>query len=709
MEAEQQDSSLHFLDYWRVVVARKEIVLIIILIVMVLGFAVSYFVLPQKFEAQCRIEVKRDSTDVDIFAQQMMGGYDPYFLRTESVTITALPQLNEVIDNLGLRKEWGREENGDVQELTREETVMLLRSMISIDQVRDTSQISIGVRSTDSNEAANIANGIADVYKKYRLDSALEPRKQGIATLKEEEIAQRRSVAEAEKKVEDIRKEGGVSTFSQGFTLDMERVRRLEFDRTQARIEMLVRKARLDEMADLDGDELLNAIVFVVPDQNIAALRQQLSQAKVNLQLLMQTYAENHPQVKQTRAGRDELQMQLDAALRGVKKGLQVDYTVAKEKYQAVQDELDQAAAEEISGVREKMRPFENASKELEVQQNILDLLRARIAQENIEVKASRSNVVRMIEPAIASTIPVSPNIPMNMIIFMVLGVGAGVGMAFFMEYLDTSIKTVDDVEKSLGTPVIGIIPQRVRPLVEEGADSPHCEAYRVLRTNMQFANDGNTRGAYSVVSGGVGEGKSTTLFNMAYVAAQQGLKVLVVDSDMRRPVQHKILGLSNSFGLTNILMDASIPILDAIVPTQVDNLSFLPSGHLPRSAVGILDSLRMRQIVEELKEAFDVIYFDSPPIMGVSDASILASEVDGVVLVVQYRKYPKMVSQRAKRLIDNAGGKILGVVLNNINILRDDYYYYYHSYYENYYDGSGNRPPEPEEQKKTLPKSEQG
>jgi capsular exopolysaccharide synthesis family protein len=126
---------------------------------------------------------------------------------------------------------------------------------------------------------------------------------------------------------------------------------------------------------------------------------------------------------------------------------------------------------------------------------------------------------------------------------------------------------------------------------------------------------------------------------------------------------------------------------------TSVRNLHFIPSGRLPRTSLGLLDSQRMRDLVKTLKSRYDYVFFDSPPIMGVSDASILASEMDGVVLVVQYRKYPRIISSRAKRIIESVGGNILGVVLNNINILRDDYYYYYHSYYSQYYQSDESKP----------------
>jgi capsular exopolysaccharide synthesis family protein len=223
-----------------------------------------------------------------------------------------------------------------------------------------------------------------------------------------------------------------------------------------------------------------------------------------------------------------------------------------------------------------------------------------------------------------------------------------------------------------------------VKPLNQEGGESPHSESYRVLRTNLQFANKGEHGGAFAMLSGGVGEGKSTTLFNLAYICATMGSKVLIVDSDLRRPVQHTFLDMSNRFGLTNVLL-RDVPIEETIKATSVPNLHFLPSGKLPRNSIGLLDSRRIRELIKNLKARYDYVFFDSPPVMGVSDASILAAELDGVMLVVQYRKYPRVMSARAKRLIENVGGNILGVVLNNINIMRDDYYYYYHSYYSHY------------------------
>jgi capsular exopolysaccharide synthesis family protein len=158
-----------------------------------------------------------------------------------------------------------------------------------------------------------------------------------------------------------------------------------------------------------------------------------------------------------------------------------------------------------------------------------------------------------------------------------------------------------------------------------------------------------------------------------------------MVDSDLRRPSLHKLLKVSNSVGLTNFLLRQNT-LEEVIQTTPCPTLHFLPSGKLPSSSLGILNSPQMKEFIKAVKERYDFVFFDSPPIMGVSDASILASEVDMTLLVIQYRKYPQAMTIRAKQMVEKVGGLMLGVVLNNINISQDSYYYYYSGYYYDYY-----------------------
>ena len=299
--------------------------------------------------------------------------------------------------------------------------------------------------------------------------------------------------------------------------------------------------------------------------------------------------------------------------------------------------------------------------------------------------------IVDVAKPGIA---PVKPNKPLNIALGLIIGLIMGVGLAFFIEYLDTSVKTIDDVERTFQSPVLGVIPQNVGYLINEGPESKHAEAYRVLRTNLLFSRKDEKLNSIVVVSAGAGEGKSTTALNLATVFAQSGQRILIVDSDLRRPTLHKLMGVTNNIGLTNYLLKQN-PIEEVIQTSAVPMLDFMASGKLPSSSMGILGSTQMREMVSELKGRYDFIFFDSPPILGVSDASVLASEMDMVIQVIQYRRYPQPMNMRAKQVIEKVGGNYVGIVLNNINLSQDESYYYYSGYYhDEYYERNEDQQP---------------
>jgi len=214
---------------------------------------------------------------------------------------------------------------------------------------------------------------------------------------------------------------------------------------------------------------------------------------------------------------------------------------------------------------------------------------------------------------------------------------------------------------------------------------SPAAEAYRTLRTSIQFAGLDHKCRSIVVTSSSPGEGKSTTVANFGVVMAQTGSRVCLIDSDLRRPTLHRIFGLGNSRGLTTALLDG-LPFAEIAQPTNVANLSVLTSGPLPPNPAELVGSNRMREALEAVAAAFDMILLDSPPVVSVSDAVALATFADGVVMVVQTGKVPHEVIRRATSQILAVKGRILGVVMNGVNLKRDGYYYDYYRYYNSYY-----------------------
>jgi polysaccharide biosynthesis transport protein len=279
---------------------------------------------------------------------------------------------------------------------------------------------------------------------------------------------------------------------------------------------------------------------------------------------------------------------------------------------------------------------------------------------------------------------PSKPNVLLNLSIGAVMGLFFGLGLAFFLEYMDTSVKSMDDVEKFLGVPVLAVIPKNVGVLHRISGFNPDAEAYRILRTNIEFNRRDAEANCITVTSGGAGEGKSTTLCNLATVCAQGGYSVLLIDADLRRPRMHQLFDVSNSVGLTNYLT-TNVRLEDVVVRTPVENLYFLPSGMLPSDSAGVLNSQRMSELIADVKSRFDLVLIDSPPILGVSDGAVLSNEADLTLLVVQHRKLPRQMLMRVKQTVENVGGRIVGVVLNNVDIRSDSQYQYYTSYYTYY------------------------
>lgn len=698
--AETVQDAAHLVDYWRMIKARKEVVIAVFLFVVIAGIVIT-LTLPKVYMASTRIKVHPDQTEVTPFANpsqpKMMTVFDMYFLKTEFEIIQSRPILYDVIRNLRLQEEFGRMYSDDGAPLSLPEAYKMLAESMKVQQYRDTNLIEIRIyrssrrstRDVARRDAQKIANEIASVYRDYRLRQNRDETSRGVTALREAYQMQQKKVEEAESHLEALRSELKINVMTgtqpgSVASLDNAKLERLEINRIQSRKDMLDRKTRLEEMTRLQGSQLLYSMAYVVQDPALAALRQQLTEAEAMLKKKQESFGERHPDVISAQAVVDDLRQKITDTVQGQIKGLQTDYEIAKRNFEAADTDLEAARSNDITAHGEKYLPYEKQVSEVSRQRALRDALEQELVQKSIEVDLPRTPV-EVVDPAEMpeANDPVSPKILLNVILSIVLGLGCGIGLVFFIEYMDTSVKTVEDVEQYMGASIIGIIPQKVRPLIDEGSDSPHAEAYRVLRMNMELSKKLGGGNTLCLTSGGAGEGKSLTLFNLACVCAQTGKTVLVIDSDMRRPTQHKMFKVSNRLGLADVLLGTST--LDAAIHKGVfPNMDFLASGKLPSISHGTLNAQKLRDIIGRVRSRYDYVLFDSPPIMGVSDASILSSEVDGVLLVVQHRSYPRAVSLRAKNMVENVGGNLIGVVLNSLNVTRD-YYYYYHSYYYNY------------------------
>jgi polysaccharide biosynthesis transport protein len=684
---------LHFLDYWRIIRIRKTVILAVFLLVVITTTVVTFF-LPESFSSTVRIAVEKDVTDVSGLDNRASAGgsYDPFWLTTQYERIRSKSVLHQVIldPELNLNQKWS-EKYAPQGQLKTEETYQILRNRLDVRQSRNTSLIEISVYSEDKEEAAAIANKIAEVYRKTREDVRNSTRRRGIETLKKELETHEAGVKAAQERLALLRATNNIIDLGGGQafftpTLVEDSLRKLQNQRLDAHDEYIRWSALQERILDLAGNRavLRAALVRAYPDSELMEISQMVSTAQRNLIALQLDMTDQHNEVIRAKTLLEKVEKQREDIIEGILIGIATRVAAAKERLDRIEAELD-AGKNEHTSLAEKYNPYDEAKRALENLQRVRDALSLRIAQESIELALPVSLMVEVVDRAEPGLRAVRPNKVLNITLGVIVGLIVGIGLAFFIEYLDTSVKTIDDVERSLQAPVLGVIPQNVGSLLEEGPESPHAEAYRVLRTNILFSRKDDRLNTLTVISGGAGEGKSTTLFNLATTFAHNGHRVLIVDSDLRRPSIHKMLHISNSIGLTNYLLKQNT-IEEVIQTTNLPTLDFMPSGKLPSSSMGILNSTQMKSLIQELKRRYDFVFFDSPPVLGVSDASILASEVDMCVQVIQYRRYPQQMTVRAKQMILKVGGNLLGLVLNNINMSQDENYYYYSGYYNDYY-----------------------
>ncbi len=675
------ENRLHFLDYWRIIRVRKLVILAVFLLVVTTATVVTFW-LPKTYASKARMLVGKDQRNAS-FQNEIQQPFDYNFIQTQFEVIQSKMILDQVITNLALGEVWAKRYGRPVP-YTVQETLELLEDRMDLRQVRNTSYIEIRVFSEIPEEAAQIANLIADVYKKHRESQLSDKTQSGIRVFEQRLAEQRQIVTNLQNKVDSLRQELKIDdAFAVNdqyvSPLNTEAVRKKMIDKTTAHNEYLTAENKLKQIEGRTVKELRFILPTIHPDQNLPLLLQ-------NRALLAQKISENrvdftdeNPEMKRLKDAFEKVEEQIDEMVTGIRKGLTAQRDAAKATYDTLSSELEKAQEEDrrLAGVS---RPYFEAKQELKAQRDILDRLESKVLIETVEQQIPSEYMVEITDRAGVAVKPVRPNVPLNIAASIVVGLIAGIGLAFFIEYLDTSVKTIDDIEQVLQSPVLSVIPQGTGPLIDEGQESPHAEAYRVLRTNILFGRKSEGMNTMTVVSGGAAEGKSTTILNLAIVLAQNGARVLLVDTDLRRPSLHKALKTSNSVGMTNYLLKQNT-LEEVIQTTPVAGLDFLPSGKLPSSSLGILNSPHFHEFVQEVKKRYDFVLLDSPPILGVSDASILVREVEMTLLVVQHRKYPQAMNVRAKQTIDKFGGNLLGVVLNNINLSTDSYYYYYSGY----------------------------
>ncbi len=680
------DTKLHFLDYWRVIRLRLPIIVLAFLLVVVTAGVTTYF-LPRKYTSTVIIEVEQNDQKIRIFREGFEGGMglDPRFATTQFQIIQRKEMLYPVIDALDLVRRWG--ERDGIR--SKEEAYFKLRGMVDVREVRNTNLLSISVESTDPQEASDLANTISQEYQRKRIEEQQKVLNRSLATLEDEVAKQRKKVTQDNEEMNRIRTEVGITDLNPDSMEDpLQAQEKVLIEQeamvNEARIAASTMRTKYAEIEKLSGDDLMRALpTLEIQDQTITQILPQYQETASELARAMQSgLGSRHPTITALSAKKDTYEKQLFDQIGSIRRTLKANLEITESSLATMEEGLNKTRGDQREN-KTRSAEYARAKNSYIQAKKVLESAELRLSTETMQ-RSMPMSPARIWEKAEPSSAPSKPKVMLNMALATVVGLIAGIGLAFFLEYLDTSVKTMEDVETFLQVPVLAVVPKGIQLLLNEGSAAADAEAYRILRTNVEFNRMSADANTITFVSGGAGEGKSTTLTNLAYTFAQGGYNTLVVDADLRRPTQHKYFGTNGDFGLTDFLT-TDLELEDIVQGTVIPNLFLIPSGKLPYDAVGVLNSQRMMDLISLVKNRFDIVFFDSPPILGVSDASVLVRALDLTVIVVQHRRFPRAMMQRVKQAVVNVGGNILGVVLNNVDVRHDQYYEYYTNYYTYY------------------------
>jgi succinoglycan biosynthesis transport protein ExoP len=571
-----------------------------------------------------------------------------------------------------------------------------LRSRIRIEPLPGGRLVNVRFNAYDPSLAARAANALAELYIEQSREFRNTRSTKATDWLSDRLAEQRARVEVAERALIEYQEKQGLAVSSSEGRPDTDRVGTVESAIVAARMERVGKETALAQARNAPLHQLAT-LPAVAGNAAVQEARSRVSELQAEYNRLGDTLGEKHPDMVRLRGDVQVAQDKLQAELRNALRTLEADVQAARAREEGLEAGLVQARSESLE-VGRKAIEYNALRREVETNKQLFQTLMSRSKETGLESELTSTNV-RVMEQAEVPRAPISPNRTRNYQLALLIGLALGLGLALLFEHVDNTVKTPEDI-KALSLPFLGMVPnvdQRpgnpaaARAVNTASPDAAVAEAYRVLRTNLIFSSPSEGGRALVLSSANPGEGKTTTTANLAVALALNGAKVLVVEADLRRPALHQHFRIKKTPGLTDLIV-SKCPASQAIQSTRFKGLQVLPCGYVPPNPAELLGSASMREIVQALRSCYDWVLIDTPPVLAMADTPVLCPLVDGVVLVVSAEQSPRPAVQRSVDQVLGVGGKIVGVVLNRVDLRRNSYYYgqYYGEYYRSYYAAPG-------------------
>lgn len=598
----------------------------------------------------------------------------------------------------------------------------MVDASVSAVPLRDSRVVSVIVQHADPEVAAVVANIDAQVYAERNLERRIGQSEGAASWLGEEYGDITSQLNAAEHALIDFKKQNGVLAVSvEDQQNDLAaRHKKLSEELNMVQVKLLALKAQRDQYAQYHAEDPMNDVAPGVTDSPVMQrLKELYVDQFAKLVELRGKYLDKHPTVVAQEARVQAIRQDMERESKLATKNVEAQYQTL------VKQEKDLRGALEAT-TREALQLEQRAVEYSRLKRNYdrLAKLSEQVGGRERETSLAghlRTNNVRVLDPALVPTAAISPNVRMTVAGAAAVGLVLALGLAFLLELLDSTVKSQDDIEKVAGTTFLGVIPtigseaSNVKPsvvppglsdLITTGSKdlyvmshpkSAVAECCRAIRTNLLFMTPDTPARSLVITSAGRGEGKTTTAVNLAITMAQSGMRVLLVDTDLRLPRLHKAFGIpASSDGVSRAIL-GEVDVHSVVRETGVPNLYLMPCGAIPPNPAELLHAERFKSIVAELTATYDRVIFDSPPVGMVTDAVILSRLTEGTVLVAKERQTSKDALQRARRLLSTAGVNLLGCILNDLDMSKPGGYgYYYYSrygYYAGYGSDEGSKP----------------
>lgn len=726
-----RNEEIHLLDYWKILVKRRRVALAFLAIVVGVVTVYSVAATPiYKGTVQILIDLQNNPTMTFTeggAAFLQMKDSSEYF-RTQTEILSSRAFGDRVVRKLQLdknpyfleQKERGlktviRSARGFLarffparakpvnpvplasihEELDPELTSILLRNM-QVEVGRGSNLIKVYYYSEHPLVAAAMANGIASAYIEHNLDIRVKPFRDAVEWLSARMVESKSKVEESEKVVQQYKEGQSIVSFESRENVITQKLQEIMTQLVQVesrRQEAEVRYRQIQSV--IENPEMLATVPDIMNNPVIQALRTEELAIRKKLSELSEKYGPKHPQIIKAQTELETVRQSLVGEAKKMLSAARTDFDIARGREASLHRAIEEQKVV-VLNLSRKAIDYGVIAGEAASNKQFYELLLKKLQEASLSSGINVSNA-QIVDGATVPSSPVRPKRLMNIVLAVIIGLLGGLFAAFFVEYMDDTIKTPDDVEKILALPFLGYVPTTENeegPIyMFSGPRATVAEAYRTIRTGILLsAADDRTLQVLLVTSTTPNEGKTTTAANLAVAMAQTGERVLLIDTDMRRHNLHRVFGIENLIGISDMIIDPNNIDLGIRQLAEIPNLKVVTGGTLAPNPSELLGSGKMRDLVMRLRGQFDRIILDSPPLMAFSDCLVLSRLADGVVFVVWGGETGRESIRKTVQNIQGVGGKILGVVLNNVDLSRKSSYYYYHPYYDYYYGEKGAR-----------------